>query len=182
MVTLSADGNYWLAYFNDRVPNRADEIYLARAPLESDGAPGAWTRYAGGTFSSALLGGRGDAVIHRGSPSSTTIYAATGSVSWNVFLRSYMAVIMSMDGFYYATSADGITWGGAQLLLRDHSWNDPTISLDTPVATYPSLLSFDQNSDLTTSRTGYLYYARSPKSNSPPHHMVRRPFAIIPPP
>jgi len=178
MVTLSADGKYWLAYFNDRVPNRADEIYLARAAVESDGAPGAWTRYSGGSFSSPLLGGRGDVVIHRGTPGPTTIYAATGSVSWNVFLGLYIAVVMSMDGFYYSTSTDGVTWSDAVLLLGEHSWNDATISPDTPVAAYPSLLSFDQDSDLTTSRTGYLYYARSPKSNNPPHHMVRRPFAI----
>jgi hypothetical protein len=179
MAMVSPDPKYRYVDFNDRVNGVPDEIYMARAPVESDGAPGAWMRYAAGSFSSPPLGGRGDAVIHR-APGITSVHAGTGSVSWNVFLQTYVAVVMSMDGFYYSTSADGITWSDGRLLLAEHTWNDATISADTPVAVYPSLLSFDQNSDMTTSRTGYLYYARSPKSNNPPHHMVRRPFAITP--
>jgi hypothetical protein len=182
MATRSPDGKYLFVYFNDRVPNHPDEIYLARAPIESDGAPGAWMRYAAGSFTSPLLGGQGDVAIPRGNPGTTTIYAGAGSVSWNAFLGAFLSVNMSMDGFYYTTSVDGITWTVPRLLINEHSWNDTNISADTPVAEYPSFLSLDQNSDQTTSRTGYLYYARSPKSNNPPHYMVRRPFAITPVP
>lgn len=180
-VTRTRDGTYLLVYFDDGLINEPDEIYLARASAASDGAPGSWTRYVSGAFGPPLLSGAlGDTVIHLQKPISWSNATQIGSVSWNAFLGCYIATLMAMDGFYYATSTDGVTWTTPQLLVNEHSWNDPNISSDTQVAEYPSLLSFDQSSDQTTSRTGYLYYARSTKSNDPPHHMVRRPFVITP--
>lgn len=177
-VVVSRDGRSLLAYFNERIPGKRDAIYLARAPLNGAAAPGSWLRYVNGRFSASLLGGAGDPVISAAPPASKTIYAAMGSVSWNVFAKRYVAITQSMDGFYYATSSDGLHWGPLRLLLPSASWNDPKAPASARVAIYPSLLSFDQPSQLTTSQTGYLYYARSNKANNPPHYMVRRRFTI----
>jgi hypothetical protein len=178
-VVVSRDGSFLLMYFNELVTGQPDEIYLARAPIESDGAPGAWLRYSAGSFSSPLLGGTGDPVIHRPDPGDSTIYAGIGSVSWNAFLGRYVAVFGAMDGFYYSTSGDGITWTAGRTLQSGPSPN-ADIPDGTPWTAYPSLLSFDQWSQLTTSRTGYLYFARGAKGGTPPHYMVRRLFTVTP--
>src|ERR1043166_6585789 len=61
-VVVSRDGTFLLMYFNERVTGQPDEIYLARAPIQSDGAPGAWMRYSARSVSSPLLGGPGDQI------------------------------------------------------------------------------------------------------------------------
>ena len=100
-------------------------------------------------------------------------------MSWNAFLARYVAVFGSMDGFYYSTSSDGITWTAGQTLQAGPSPN-ADIPDGTPWTAYPSLLSFDQWSQLTTPRTGYLYFARGAKGGTPPHYMVRRQFTVTP--
>jgi hypothetical protein len=176
-VVPSRDGQYLFMYFNERVANRPDEIYLARASIGADGMAGTWMRFIDGGFTSPLLGGpAGTPVIRRPEPVDTTHFVAQAEVSWNLFLSRYVAVFGTKNGFYLATSLDGITWTDSRLIL-----GVPSAGTEFPVyPVYPSLLSLDQHSQQLTGQSGFLYYARFSVGGNPPHNMVRRPFIILP--
>jgi hypothetical protein len=148
-----------------------DEIHVARAPISSDGAPGLWMKYFQGAFGEPGLAGNSEAVI-RG-PSSTAFWAGFPSVSYNVSLDAYLAVFVSIDGFYVSTSLDGLKWSVGKRILAAQ---EP--STGDPMYRYPSLLSPSQPTDGTTSDTGYLYYGYG-IFNVECHHMVRRSVRIL---
>jgi hypothetical protein len=66
-VVRSRDGKWLYMLFTEAARSKpefgADATFLARAPIESDGEPGSWLKYANGSFSEAGLGGTPTAVI-----------------------------------------------------------------------------------------------------------------------
>lgn len=180
-IVKSPDSQYWYLYFAERVTNQADAVYLTRSPVTSNGAPGSWMKWNNGAFSQPGLGGVGTAVITRGAPAASTIFAGLPAVSWNAYLGRYLALVQSVTGFYYATSADGITWSATLPLLLTPSANDASLATGAPWVAYPSFISADQPSQMVTGRTGYLYYARGFMGGNPPHHMVRRSVTVAVP-
>lgn len=152
-----------------------DEIHVARSPISSDGAPGTWRKYHRGSFEEPGLFGDSHAVIER--PNPVALFAASASVSFNVFLDSYLAVFLADDGFYHASSRDGIQWTAARKFFpfpRAHS----ELETGDTWYIYPSLLSPSQGDDMLTGGTGYLFFAAG-VFNVSPHHMVRRPVRLI---
>jgi len=157
---------------------RHDVLYLARAPIASDGEPGSWMKYSNGTFSEPGLGGLGTPVINRPPPNdTTTVYAGLPSVSWNVSLKRYLVIFQSRAGFHVATSTDGVQWDTPRLIWAQPDFYKSTL-LNIPGVAYPTLISTEQPSQMTTSASGYIYYARGYPNSNPPHIMVRRPFRI----
>ena len=45
------------------------------------------------------------------------------NVTYNSFLNLYLAIVMGHDGFYYASSPDGINWTTPKLL-----WQVPALT------------------------------------------------------
>ena len=179
-VYRSPDGQYLYMLFGEWLRGnpiwRPDGIYLARAPIESDGEPGTWQKYANGSFSQSGLGGLGTLVI--APPAGTNPnYAAQPSVSFNVYLNAYILVFQSRLGLHIAISEDGVNWDTPRL-----AWDVPDFYLCTlnnvPGVAYFTLISPDQPSQMTTGRTGYLYFARLSPNGNPPHIMSRRSFEI----
>lgn len=153
-----------------------DSVFIARAPIESDGEPGAWKKYAYGTFEEPGLGGSSTPIVVPPSPANETVYAALPSVSWNVALERYLMTFMTFHGVYVTTSPDGIHWDRARRV-----WSDLPIHVQVPGKgwfAYPSLVSPDQPSQETTGQHGYLYFARGFYGQTPPHVMSRLRFDI----
>lgn len=180
MVYRSRDGRFLYMLFTEWLRgnpvSRADIIYLARAPIESDGEPGSWQKFANGQFSQPGFGGLGTPAIDQPG-GAASVYASLAAVSFNVLLNRFIVVFQSRLGFHVATSEDGITWDTPRLI-----WSQPDFYLsninNVPGVTYPSLISPDQPSQMTTSQTGYLYFARGYPNGNPPHIMSRRRFEI----
>ena len=160
--------------------NRPDGFYLARAPIESDGEPGSWEKYKNGSFSESGFGGLGSLVIYppNGTPYGFPYnFAGQPSVSFNSFLNLYVMVFQSKVGLHVATSEDGIEWSNPELAWEvpesANTNNDPSVA-------YFCLISPEQPSQMTTSQTGYLYFARMYPNWDPPTTMSRRSFEIKP--
>ncbi len=178
-AVVAIDGFIYL-YYTDwptgmGMASGPDEIHVARSPISSDGTPGSWRKYYRGSFDEPGLFGDSQAVIER--PNPTALFAASASVSFNVFLDAYLAVFLADDGFYHASSQDGIQWTSARPFFpfpRAHS----ELETGDPWYIYPTLLSPSQADDTVTGGTGYLFFAEGVFDVSP-HHMVRRPVRLI---
>jgi len=175
-VLISRNGQYLYMYYMEWVSTHSsDAISLARASVNSDGAPGAWYKYKNGGFNEPGLGGKSDVVIQRATE--TAGYAGVPNVTFNSFLNRYLAIVMGHDGFYYTSSGDGLIWDTPKRF-----WDVPAITNSALVTGdnfyyYPTLISVDQNTDDLTTHTAYLYYAHGLK-NTTPHFMARRPVRI----
>lgn len=178
-AVLSPDGRYIYLYYMDwdaTGTHGPDEVHLARAPVASDGAPGAWQKYAAGRFAAPGLGGWSEPVLHRPPPVETTVWAGNPHVSYNTLNGSYLAVVQSHQGFHTAFSPDGIAWSVPALL-----WPFPVNGRDLQPGnlwySYPSLLSPDASAGSVTTGQAYLYYAAGIYQVTP-HTMVRRAVRI----
>jgi hypothetical protein len=166
----------FMEWFRGDPVSRPDVPYLARAPVQSDGEPGSWQKYADGQFTEPGLGGLGIPVMGQPPPGGfTTVYAGVGAVSFNVSLNRYLVVVGSRLGLHIATSADGIQWNTLRLIWETP---DPNFGLASSWVAYPSLISPDQPSQETTGQSGYLYFARGFPGGYPPHVMSRRHYCV----
>jgi hypothetical protein len=170
-------GDYLYLYYTDWGGDIPDAIHVARAPLAHADIPAAWRKYFQGAFTEPGIGGRSTPVIQRAPPEDATVYAAHPSVSWNVALGRLLAVFESRDGFYAATSADGVTWDPPQRFMAFPTADDEP-AVGSPWYAYASLLSPTEPSHLTTGERGYLYYAKK-RYGLESHRLMRRPFRIV---
>jgi len=152
-----------------------DEIHVARSLISDDGAPGSWKKYYQGGFTEPGILGNSEAVIRRTNAEAS--FTAFASISFNTSIDSYIAVLLSGNGFYYSTSLDKVNW---KLPKRFFNFPVPGSMLQTGDKwyCYPTLLSPTQDNDMTTGETGYFYYSAG-ILNVEAHHMVRRPVRII---
>lgn len=179
-VVVDESGGFIYLYYTDwptlqGSASGPDEIHVARAPISTDGVPGSWSKYFQGSFIEPGLLGNSEAVIRRAN--SEAGFAAFASVSFNSSLNSFIAVLLSDDGFYQATSADRINWTTPEKFF---SFPVPHSKLETADIwyIYPTLLSPNHNDDMTTGSTNFLYYAQG-IFNVEAHHMVRRRACIL---
>jgi hypothetical protein len=167
-------GDFIYLYYTDWGPDRADQIYLARAPLASGGMPGAWQKFSDGNFGSPGIGGNSSPIIRPTNPGDT--FAAVAGVSYNVYLGRYLMSFATAAGFSFTTSQDGIHWQPGQLLMAV----PPDQAAQRPGSVwyaYPTLLSPSEQSHLQTAQSGYLYYAKG-VYDAVPHHLMRRRFTL----
>jgi hypothetical protein len=178
-IVISRDGRYLYMYFLERVPNRRDEIYLARSPVEANGAPGSWQRWTEGKWIDPTLSTPPTAVIRTPDPVLQTVFAGLPNVSFNRELNRYLTIFQTTAGIYYTSSEDGINWDAGRALVAGPTIGDPTLASGTPVQSYPGLVSPSQSSQSETDESGFVYFARGTVGGNPPHHMVRRSFKIV---
>ncbi len=165
---LVKDGHLHI-YYIDWNGQDPDSIHLARAPIDSDGMPGAWKKYNNGDFSEDGLGGQSSPVIL---PSEGGDYSALPGVSFNSFLNKYMSVFESKDGFYMTTSVDGIEWLPSQKLLGVQTANTGPEIGDTWNSN-PTLWSPNKSNDRETDANMLLVYSQG-KWQQKPHSMKTR--------
>jgi hypothetical protein len=120
------------------------DLYVARSPYASDGAPGSWQFWTGSGWKEP--------------PSAVPIVkapdggeAAHPQVSFNTALKRWLMVFHTQTDLYATTSADGLKW-------------DPPVPLNatngtTKTPSFPTLISPDQPDQQTTTATGALYYS-----------------------
>jgi HYDIN/CFA65/VesB-like, Ig-like domain len=154
-----------------------DVVHVARAPVASDGAPGAWLKYYQGAFTEPGLGGLSTPVQGQVPPGEITKGAFWPDVSYNTCLQTFLMVFQTADGYYYSTSPDLLTW---TLQGKVFSYS-PDFDPNGVWYGYQTLVSPDQSSERVTSCTGYLYYAKRTNYSAVCHSMYRRAYFFGPP-
>lgn len=169
-------GDYIYLYFSDWNRLMADSIHLARAPLGQNGMPGTWEKYTGQGFRQVGLGGESTPVLWPFEWDKKIYYTANPSVSFNEYLKKYLAIFETNIGFFAAVSTDGILWGSYKMIFEFPA--DTTIpkNIGDIWHSYPTLLSENTGTDMITGKTGYLYYSRGIFGQD--HQLVRRSFVI----
>lgn len=169
-------GDYIYLYFSDWNRLMPDSIHLARARVASNGMPGTWEKYTENGFTEKGLGGKSSPVILPPSWDKEIYYTANPSISYNAYLKKYLAIFETNIGFFAGLSTDGINWGSYKMIFE--------FPLDTTLPknigdvwySYPTLLSENTPTDMITGKTGYLYYSRGIFGQD--HGLVSRPFII----
>lgn len=141
-------GSYYYIYFITWAPGIADEIHMARVPVDQIFNPSAYQKWNNGSFSTPGIGGTSTAVMKRDANQGMTFVSNPG-VSWNTYLQSYLSIARANNGFYFYTSPDGINWSTPKKIAGTDSY------------IYPSLMDFSQNSDMTTDQNFELWYGRT---------------------
>jgi NPCBM/NEW2 domain len=121
-VCIAADSRYLLCMYYDLSNRlkRGTPICIARAPVNSGGAPGSWSKYYQGSFSEPGLGGHETPVI-TGWPRADTISPHLQYVkAWSRYVVFFSAGVYAdyethppkakESGVYMSTSTDAIEW------------------------------------------------------------------------
>jgi hypothetical protein len=169
IVRTDGDVRYIYVYYEDRVrltaiaggepasskgrgrgrpPDRVkptDDLYVARSPFASDGAPGSWQYWTGSGWKSSA---QSAAPILKAPDGGE---AAHPQVSFNTAIRRYLMVFHTTADLYAATSADGVAWDTPVALQATNA--------TTKAPSFPTLISPDQPDQQTTTATGSLYYS-----------------------
>jgi len=177
---VAANGYLYVFYVDIGYQTGPDVVHLARAPINSDGAPGAWQKWYDGSFGQPGLGGLSTPVQGQVPPGSTTLSAGNPDVSFNGHLQQWVMVFQTADGFYYSTSVDLTSWTVQGRILAFGANNDARQPGQTWYG-YPTLISPDQPTEQGTSASGYLYYAKGVYQVTD-HTMYRRAFSFSPAP
>ena len=103
----------YIYMFFQYIGNRASAdapsvVQVARAPVASDGAPGAWSKYYNGSFSQPGLGGLGTPILateKSGCTRPVQVWPATST-----YLNAYVLTYLCNEGWFFSTSKDLVTW------------------------------------------------------------------------
>ena len=171
-------GGYIYVFYREIDPHSGlTGFAVARAPISSDGAPGAWQKYSNGAFSTPGLGGAFTPlgiVLDPTAPGDMR----QPQVSFNVYLNQFLMTCVGNGGVYALTSIDLINWTPGVVILPAPV-PDATVDTKTmPFNWYPTLVSTDEPSDQMSDQTGYLYYAKGGIHGND-HFMYRRSFTIV---
>ena len=196
-ICTDPTGAYLYCYFSDKTfytpefmaasgwKGPSGNILLARSRISDRGEPGSWTKLYQGAFSEPGLGGKHNPVIigawfgeaHATYPN---VYRIP---EWGCYVMVFSIVNStdpSVEGFYVASSADGIMWSEPSRLLgglRSHPMPGE------PLAWWGTL---DLESITEQRATGWLYYAYSPawsqagfeRLGRSPHFLCARPITF----
>lgn len=133
----------------------ADQIYLARTKIESNGGLSSFEFYTVNGFSASEQNLQPVVSETTGSG-----YASLPSVSYNKYLGSYLMIYETNSEFYSSTSTDGITWTTRGKLLAFPQSQSNRKSGDIWYS-YPTLLSDGtEASDQFTDQNGNLYFSK----------------------
>ena len=169
-------GDYIYLYFSDWNRLMPDSIHLARSLLSQNGMPGTWEKYTEQGFRQVGLGGKSVPVIVPFEWDRKIYYTANPSISFNEYLKKYLAIFETNIGFFAATSEDAIDWNSHKLIFEFPKDTTASKSIGDIWYSYPTLLSENTQTDMVTGKTGYLYYGRGIFGQD--HQMVRRSFVI----
>ena len=157
---LVISGNFMYLFY--RAANRASsgerEMTIARARLESKGAPGAWTKFHNGAFTEPGLGGQ--------SSDLPGLPAEARGISYNSHLDRWVAVRVNVSGTYLFRSTDLMNWTALDQVvetgLTESAWHKPCGRKGLPVTYgYGSIIGRNGSSS-TSSKSFWVYYMKKP--------------------
>lgn len=178
-AVVSPDREYLYLYFNQWRPDESGVTRVARARLDSGLGPGTWTKYYRGSWTQPGLGGMADDILPVPDTPADQFERAVAipTVSWNTTYGMWLAVYVSITGFWYSSSVDGLVWNEPRQLFGGVVLFAPASLVDhQQYIYYPSLISVDANEDGRTTDTGLLLYAQGGWTSA--HHMVARDLII----
>lgn len=167
---------YYTDWSAGQKTSHPDQIYLAKANIANGTIDSNLEFYTNNGF---VSGQESDlkSVIPVPEKIENSGYSALPSVSYNDYLKKFVAVFETNVGFCYTTSEDGINWSDAELIARfpqtqgERKYGNIWFS-------YPTLVSDeDYDNDHTTGKIGILYYSKGEWSLKS-HNLVAREFEI----
>ena len=174
-AVVSPDRQYLYVYFNQWLPDESGVTRVARSLISSGLGPGTWSKYYQGGWTQPGLGGRADDVLPVPATERDLLErsVAIPTVSWNTTYHMWLAVYVTITGFWYSSSADGLHWNPAEQLFGGVVLFAPESLVDhQQYIYYPSLVDPLADEDGRTSETGILLYAQGGWTAA--HHMVAR--------
>jgi hypothetical protein len=174
---VERDGYIYVVFREIDLQSNTSALALARAPIASDGMPGAWQKYDQGAFGSPGLGGTFTPLAIVLDPTRDGDRRQP-SLSFNRYLGTFLITVIGNGGIYVATSADLITWSSSQVILPAPVPDGTVTPTTGPFNWFDDLISPDEPSEATTDQAGFLYYAKGANDGTPHHAMYRRPFTI----
>ena len=178
-AVVSPDRQYLYVYFNQWLPGETAVTKVARALISTGLGPGNWFKYFNGRWKEPGLRGRADDVLPVPDTPRDQEWRAVAipTVSWNTEYRMWLAVFVTVSGFWYSSSSDGLHWSPARSLIDGVVLFAPESLVDhQQYIYYPSLIDVNADEDGRTSRTGLLIYAQGGWTAA--HHMVGRDVEI----
>jgi hypothetical protein len=175
-TAVEADGYIYVIFREIDLQSNVTGFGLARAPIDSDGAPATWQKYYQGSFSTPGLGGRFTPLNIVLDPSQPTDQRQP-HLSYNTYLKQYLMAMVGNGGIYVLTSPDLINWTSGIVALAAPTPDASATTADVK-NWYPTLISPSEESDATTGQTGYLYYAKFLGDGTSHHYMYRQAFSI----
>ncbi len=169
-------GDYIYLYYSDWNRLMPDSIHLARSPIASNGMPNTWEKFTDDGFKNVGAGGKSIPVIAPFKFEKTIYYTANPSISYNIYLKKYLAIFETNIGFFMATSTDGIEWGSYELIYEFPADTTKPKKNGDIWYSYPTYISENTPSDMVTAKEGYLYFGRGVFGED--HQLVRRKFNI----
>lgn len=164
---------YYIDWASQQKSQRADQIYVARAPLGDNGSFGQFEKLTTQGFSQDDE--RLQPVIRPPAGIPDSSYAALPSVSFNLHLQRYICVFETNVGFCLTTSSDGIMWDEAKNIFTFPQSQANRQDGDVWYG-YPTLLSDStQPQDGMTDETGTLVYSKG-RWGQDAHQLVTRSF------
>jgi hypothetical protein len=178
---ISAGGYTYVFYSDYPVPGSghsgSNSIMVARAPAAADGAPGSWSKWNAGAFGSSGMGGDSAPILPI--TDSACVFPRQPGITFNTYLNTYVLTMICGSGWFFSTSSD----------LSTEVWSTPTQFFSAPFDNqtleagneydwHLALVSTDQPSGQTTSKTGYVLWARGGYPNTPIHMLWRRSFTF----
>ncbi|MFM8846688.1 MAG: hypothetical protein ACKOHN_01395 [Actinomycetota bacterium] len=176
---VSPDRNYLYLYYNQWSPEESGVTKVVRARIADGLVPGTWFKWYHGRWREPGLGGRADDVLPVPSTPTDQEWRAVAipTVSWNTEYRMWMAVFVSVTGFWYSSSPDGLHWSEPRSLIEDVVLYSPRSLVDhEQYIYYPSLIDVNADEDGRTSGEALLIYAQGGWTSA--HHMVGRTMTI----
>lgn len=172
---IESNGYIYVIFHETDLQSGISGFGIARAPISSDGAPGAWEKYDQGSFSTPGLGG---AFTPLGIILDPT---APGDqrqphLSYNSYMNEFVLVAVGNGGIYELVSQDLISWSQGQVVLPAPA--PAAANAGGPRNWYPTLVTPSGPSDETTGQSGYLYYAKFAGNGSSDHSLYRQSFTI----
>lgn len=149
-----------------------DEIYLARIKIPQDGSLGELEYLTINGFSKDAIALQPVITIPQ---EQNAGYVSLPSVSYNKYLKQYLAVFETNIGFFQATSMDGINWNNKKIVLNFVKQQSQRQEGDVWIS-YPTILSDNgEKTDESTKNTGNLYYGKGVWPNTA-HQLTVKPF------
>jgi hypothetical protein len=177
-TAIESHGYIYVVFHETDLQSNVAGFAVARAPISSDGAPGAWQKYYQGSFSTAGLGGSFTPLNIVLDPT-TPHDQRQPQVSFNVYLHEFVMVAVGNGGIYILPSQDLVHWSPGKLVLPAPAPDAQAGADNGPRNWYPTLASPGSSpTDQITSQTGYLYYVNLPANDRSLHYLYRQAFTI----
>jgi hypothetical protein len=151
-------------------------LQIARAPVESDGAPGAWRKYYNGAWGQPGVGGKGSTILPIDKASGINNPAMVWPV-FSTYLNAFVLVFLANAGWFFSTSTDLIAWTQPMNFM--------------PMKMWQTCQPMDWNFIFVTpgkpggviDQTGYVLYAHTDHKGETcdkfyPHELWVRPFTF----